>query len=135
MHPQLSSARLYIAQQRSTAQCGAVPCPSFCGAVSCGAMGSSEHTAVIQIPGVCTFFVYSSFCFLQLIVLSRSTCPPPPSKYRTYYCGSERDINKHTTQHKAISPAQAPLGIISIRYSHQTITGLFFLPHLFTCFS
>ena len=38
-------------------------------------------------------------------------CPPPP-KYRTY-CRSERDINKHTAQRRAISSAQqAPLGLI-----------------------
>ena len=36
---------------------------------------------------------------------------PPPRKYHTY-CRSERDINKHTAQRRAISSAQAPLGII-----------------------
>ena len=66
---------------------------------------------MIQIPGLCTCFVYSSFCFLQMIVLSRYPCPPPPRKYRTHCC-SERDINKHTAQRRAISSAQAPLGII-----------------------
>ena len=55
MHPQLWSARLYIAQQRSVVRCCAVPCPSFCGAVSCSAVRCFEHSAVvpgmIQIPG------------------------------------------------------------------------------------
>ena len=52
MHPQLRSARLlYIAQQRSAAQCGAVPSPSFCGAVSCGAVRSFEQIAVV-VPGM-----------------------------------------------------------------------------------
>ena len=101
-----------------------MPCPSFCGAASCGAVRSFEYTAAvtsiscikivpdtIQIPGLCTCFVYSSFCFLQMIVLSRSPCPPPPRKYRTY-CRSARDINKHTAQRRAISSAQAPFGII-----------------------
>ena len=122
VHPQLSSARLYIVQQRSAAQCGAVPCPLFCGTVSYGAVRSFEHIrqqllvvvvipGMIQIPGLCTCFVYSSFCFLQMIVRSRSPCAPPPRKYRTY-CRSERDINKHTAQRRAISSAQAPLGII-----------------------
>ena len=112
MHHQLSSTRLYIARQYSAAQCGAVPCPSFCGAVSCGAVHSFEHTAAVSIsscstrydtPGLCTCFVYSSFCFVQLIVLSRSPCTPP-RKYRTY-CRSERDINKLTAQRRAISSA------------------------------
>ena len=65
--------------------------------------------------------MYSSFCFLQLTVLSRSPCPPPAPAYiaRSYifriyrtYCRSERDINKHTAQCRAISSAQAPFGII-----------------------
>ena len=74
--------------------------------------------------------MYSSFCFPQLIVLSRSPCPPP-RKYRTY-CRSERDINKHTAQRRAISSAiQQLLALLSIRYSHEIIKGLFFLPHLF----
>ena len=69
---------------------------------------------MIQIPGSCTCFVYSSFCFLQLVALSRSPCPPPrspPRKYRTY-CRSEHDINKHTAQRRAGSSAQAPRGTI-----------------------
>ena len=67
MHPQLRSARLYIAQQHSAEQCGAVPCPSFCGAVWCGAVRSFEHTAVvvpgmIQVPGSCKRCVLLFFC-------------------------------------------------------------------------
>ena len=31
----------------SAAQCGAVPCPSFCGAVSCGAVRSFDHAAAV----------------------------------------------------------------------------------------
>ena len=46
-----------------------------------------------------------------MIVLSRSPCPRPPREYRTC-CRSERDINKHIAQRRAISSAQAPLGII-----------------------
>ena len=57
--------------------------------------------------------VSSSFCFLQLIVLSRSPRPPPPRKYHTY-CRSERDIaNKHTARRRAVSSAPAPLGVIN----------------------
>ena len=135
-NPQLRSARLYIiAQQRSAAQCGAVPCPSFfCGAASCVSVRSFEHTAAVTSSSSSTrydtdtrfmyvFGVYSSFCFLQMIVLSRSPCMcPPPRKYRTYYysnCRSERDINKHTAQRRAISSVQAPT-------SHGIILELIF---------
>ena len=70
MHPQLRSARLYIAQQHSAAQCGAVPCPSFCGAVLCGAVRSFEHIAVvvpgmIQVPGLCTRLCTRRFAFFS----------------------------------------------------------------------
>ena len=119
MHPQLSSARLYIAQQRSAVQCRALPFALRCW--SCGAVRSFEHAAAVTSSCCSTrydtdtrfmyVFVYSSFCFLQMIVLSRSPCPPPPRKHRTY-CRSERDINKHIAQRRAMSSAQAPLGII-----------------------
>ena len=112
MHPQLRSARLHIAQQRSAAQCRAVPCPSFCGAVSCGAMRSFEHTAVvpgvIQVPGT-TMYVLCT----RLSAFFSCNCPlfvplfPYPRKYHTY-CRSERDIKKRTSQRMAISSAQAP---------------------------
>ena len=142
MHPQLRSSRPYIAQQCSAAQCGAVPCRSFCGAVSCGGVRSCEHTAVssivvpgmIQVPDVCGRVVYSSFCFLQLSVLSRSPCSPPhPRQYHTY-CRSERDINEHTAQRRAITSAQASLGIInSLAFARNNHGPL--LPAPCTCFS
>ena len=86
MHPQLRSARLYTAQQRSAAQCGAVPCPSFCGAVSCGAVRSFEHTAVavvvvpgmIEVPGLCTCCVLVFFLSSVDCPLSGPHVPPPP---------------------------------------------------------
>ena len=43
--------------------------------------------------------------------LSVPMCPPPPREYRTY-SRSECDINNHTAQRRAISSAQAHLGII-----------------------
>ena len=149
MHPQLSSARLYIAQQRSVAQCGAVPCPSFGGAASCGAVRSFEHTAAVTSGSCSTRYDTDTrfmcvFCVL-VFLLSSDDCPlsvpmPPPRKYRTYCC-SKRDINKHTAQRRAISSAQALLGIIinSLLFaqadSHRIITGLFFPPRSCTCFS
>ena len=146
MHPQLSSARLYIAQQCSAAHCGAVPCPSFYGAVSCGAMRSFEHTAAVTSSSCSTRydtdtrFMYV-FCVL-VFLLSSVDCslsvpmpPPPPRKYRTY-CRSERNINKHTAQRRAgqLALHKHLSALLSIRYSHQIVTGLF-LPHVFTCFS
>ena len=107
----------------SAVQRSAVPCLALCFAVLRRAalyvlLNIRQKLPVvvvvpgmIQIPGLCTCFVYSSFCFLQVIVLSRSPCPPPPRKYRTY-CRSQRDINKHTARRRAISSAQAPLGIV-----------------------
>ena len=87
MHPQLRSARLYIAQQHSAAQCGAVPCPSVRGAVLCGAVRSFEHIAVvvprmIQVQGSCTrcvlvFLLSSVDCPLSV------SMPPPPNSIRT----------------------------------------------------
>ncbi len=139
----LRSAQLYVAQQRSEApcgavRCGAVPCPSFCGAVSCGAVRSFEHTTVavprmIKVPALCTCCVLV-FCFLQLIVLSRSPCFRPPANVtRT----AVQNVTSTSTQHSAgqLALHKHLLALLSIRYSHQIIKGLFFLPHLFTCFS
>ena len=122
MHPQLSSARLYKAQQHSAAQCGAEPCPSFCGSVSCGAVRSFEHMAAVT-GSTCstrydtdTRFMYV-FCVL-VFLLSSVNCPlsvpmppPPARKYHTY-CHLERDTNQHIAQRRAISSTQAPLGIV-----------------------
>ena len=144
MHPQLRSARLYIAQQRSAAQCGAVPCPSFSGAVSCGAVRSFEHTVAVTINSSIRYdagtrFMYE-FCIF-VFLLSSVDCPlsvpmlPPPRKYHTY-CRSER-LTSTSTQHSAVQLAlhEHLLALLSIRYSHQIITGLFFLLHFFTYFS
>ena len=114
-----------------------MPCPSFRGAVSCGAVRSFEHAAVV-VPGMIQVLVpglfyvrvvHSSFCFLQLIVLSRSPCPPPPQKshvlpFRTW----------HQQAHsRAISFAQAPLGIINSLFAPNDHGPL--LSAHFTCFS
>ena len=51
MHAQLRSVRLYIAQQRSVAPCGAVRCDAVrCGAVRCGAV---PFAAVLCRCAVC----------------------------------------------------------------------------------
>ena len=113
MHPQLRSARLYIAQKRSAAQCGAVPGHSFCGAVSFGAVHSFDHTTavvprMIQVPYTIMYVLCT-----RLFAFLGCDCPLSlpmflhPRKYHTYY-RSERDISKHTTQRRAISSAQAP---------------------------
>ena len=146
MHPQLSSARLYIAQRRSAAQCGAVPCPSFFGAASCGAVRFFEHTAAVTSRSCSTRydtdtrFMYVFFVLVFLLssddcLLSVPTCPPPPPANiaRT----AVQNVTSTSTQHSARQLAlhKHLLALLSIRYSRQIITGLFFLPHLFTCFS
>ena len=90
MHPQLSSARLYVAQLRSAAQCGAVSCPSFCGAASCGAaVRFFEHPAAVTCSScgtrydTDTRFMYV-FCVLVSLLssdeypISVPMSPPPP---------------------------------------------------------
>ena len=107
----------------SSAQRRAVPCLAlWCGAVSCWAVLSFEHTAVLriryQVPAYTCCVLYSSFCFLQLIVFFPSPCffPPPAS----YTCTADQNITSstvthHSAQHRATtnSSAQAALGIIN----------------------
>ena len=70
MHAQLRSIRLYMAQQRSVAPCGAVRSHAVrCGALRCGAVSlrcvlSFEHRALPGIMRVlCTEYYFSSFFF------------------------------------------------------------------------
>ena len=140
MHPQLRSAWLYIiVQQRSgaqpsAAQRGAVPCPSFCGAVSCGAVRYFEHKAVvpgmIRVPGTVVYVLCTRlFCFLLLIVLSRSPRFRPPANItRT----AVQNVISKSTQHSAgqLALHKHLTLALSIRYSHQIVTGLFFLSPL-----
>ena len=162
MHPQLSSARLYIAQQRSAVPCFALLFAVLRRAALCVLLNMRQQLLVvivvpgmIQIPGLCTCFAYSSFCFLQMIVryrfmyvlcvlvfmlspddcsLSVPMCPPPSANMvRT----AVQNVTSTSTQHRAgqLALHKHLLALLSIRYSHQIITGLFFLPHEFTCFS
>ena len=145
MHPQLSSARLFIAQQRRAAQSSAVRCRALPFVLQCCVyvllnirqqllVVVAVVSGMIEIRGSCTCFVYSSFCFLQLIVLSRSPCPPPPTNIaRT----AVQNVTSTSTQHSAgqLALHKHLLALLSIPFAHQIITGLFFLPHLFTCFS
>ena len=60
--------------------------------------------------------------------------PPPPANItRT----AVQNVTSTSTQHSALQLAlhKHLLASLSIRYSHQIITGLFSLPYLFTCFS
>ena len=148
MDPQLSSARLYIVRQRSAARCGAVPCPSVCGAVSCGAVRSFEHTAAVTKTSSCstrydteTRFMYV-FCVLVFLLslvdfpLSAPMPPRPPPRAniaRTAVQNVTSASAQHSTGQLALH--KHLLTLLSIRYSHQKITGLFFLPHLCTCSS
>ena len=110
-----SSGQPGYIQLSTAAQRGAVPCPSFCGAVSCGAVRSFERTAVavpgmIQVPGLCTrcvlvFLLPSVDCPLSVPMPS----PPPANGTRT---AVHKETSTSTAQRRAISSAQAPLGII-----------------------
>ena len=80
-YAQKNNIYIYIAQQRGAAPCGTVRCRAFAlrgGAVSCGAVLSFEHIAVvpgiIQVPGtgmyVCVLvFLLSSVILSSLSVL------------------------------------------------------------------
>ena len=128
MHAQLRLAQLHTAQQRSAAPCGAVRCGAVsfarrCGAVSCCALISFEHSAV---PGIISVVVYSVAC--SSFDLSRSPCLFSHENFTRTYCRSDRDTaNKHTSQHRVICSAQAELLALPIRCSHP-IMGLLFLP-------
>ena len=72
-------------------------------------------------------FVYSSFCSLQLIVLSRSPCLPPRANIaRT----AVQNVTSTSTQRSAgqLALHKNLLALLSIPYSHQIITGLFSCP-------
>ena len=59
--------------------------------------------------------------------------PPPANIART----AVQSVTSTSTQRSAgqLALHKNLLALLSIPYSHQIITGLFFLPHLFTCFS
>ena len=59
------------AQQRSAAPCGVVPCPSFCDAVSCGAVRSFEHAAVTVCSSSSTRYDTGTRCMYVLCILTR----------------------------------------------------------------
>ena len=74
------------------------------------------------------------FAFFHLIVLSPSPCPPPTRRQYFTYFRSERDIKKHAAQRRAISSAQASLGIIVNSLFAPNNHGPL-LPAPYTCFS
>ena len=69
------------------------------------------------------------FCFLQLIVLSVPMLPPPPPQIARAVV---QNVTSTSTQHSAgqLAPHRHLLALLSIRYSHQIIAGLVFLPPL-----
>ena len=108
---ELRSARLYMAVQRSAEQCGAVPCPSFCGAMSCGAVRSFEHTAVvpgmIQVPGT----IITAVLCTRLLAVFSCDCPlsvPMHIPANTTRTAVQNLTSTSTAQRRAISSAQAP---------------------------
>ena len=70
---------------------------------------------MIQIPGLFTCFVYSSFCFIWLIVLSRSPCPSPPA-----------NIAPTDVQHVTSTSTQYREGQLAL---HKYLLALQSIPH------
>ena len=108
---QLSPA---IAQQRSTAPCGAVRCRVLpCGVVPCrAALCFLSNIQQYQVSCdtryrpvcmcVCVLVIFFFFIDCPLSVLAQSSLPPPRKVHP--YSRSERDIaNKHTQQSTAQS--------------------------------
>ena len=132
-----------------------MPCPSFCGAESCGAVRSFKLTTevvpgMIQVPDLCTCCVLVLLLFSVDSPLSVSMPPPPPANItRT----AVQNVTSTSTQHSAeqlsftcfsliiscarvaggVSSAQAPLGIINSIFAPNNHGPLF--PAPFTCFS
>ena len=116
-------------------------CSAFslrCGAVSCCAVLSFEHSATpgtkrstrYQVP-VCTCWVIVFLLFLS-VDLSRSPCFCPHANITRTADQNVTRANKHTTQHREISFAQAALGIINSLFARNH-GPLLSAP--FTCFS
>ena len=124
---QVSPAIYSSAAQRSAMRCRALP-------FVCGAVRSFAHTAAVVVVVVVVLIVVAPgmiqvprFCTCCVLVFSLSLVdcplsvpmPPPPRKYHTY-CRSERDINKHTAQRRAISSAQAPTSWYYYQFAIRT---------------
>ena len=74
----------------------------LCHAALCFRSNIQQYQVWCEVPGTRYRYVravYSSLCFLHLIVLSRSPCPPPPANYtRT----ADQNVTSPTsTQHSA----------------------------------
>ena len=87
---------------------------------------------MIQIPGLCTMYV---FCVL-ILLLSSVDCPlsvPMPPIPASIARTAVQNVTSTSTQHSARQLAlhKHLLALLSIPYTHQIITSLFFLPHLF----
>ena len=112
MHPQLSSAQHSYILLSSAASCLALRC----GAVSCCAVlsfaySSTRCDAKYQVSRTVMYVRvgYSSFCFLQLIAISRSPCSSPAANY-TRTADQKMPLptsTQHCAQHRATSSAQA----------------------------
>ena len=145
MHAQLKSVRLYIAQQRSVAPCGAVRsravrCRALrCGAVSLRCVLSFENRAVSTGYNACcvrstTFPLFSSTCHI-VFDLSRPPVFLPHANYPRTADQNVRPVTKaHSTAEHNRGICSKQLLALSNRCSHQ-IMGLFFLPpsHVFSC--
>ena len=104
MHPQLRSARLYIAQQRSAVRCRALPFVLRCCVVRRCALlrtysSSTRYdtgTRYHYVPGICFILVF--LLSSVVIVLSRSPCFPIPANTT---CTAVQNVTSTSTQHSA----------------------------------
>ena len=138
MHAQLRSVRLYIAQQRSVAPCGAVRsrtvrCRALrCDAVSCCAVCFLSN--IEQYTGYNTYCCVLLFFFLFLHAFDLSRLPVVSPRKLPPYCRSERNTGNKSTQHSWAQQSNllwAALGIIKSLFApnHGSL-----LSAPFTCF-
>ena len=103
---QVSPAIYSSAAQRSAVPCLALRFAVMCLAALCALLNNTAVPGMIQVPGT-IMYVLCALCFLQLRLSSLGPHVSPSPQHHKY-CRSERNINKRTAQHRAISSAQAP---------------------------
>ena len=96
--PAQISPAIYIAQQRSVAPRGSVPCPSLRCCVVLRCVLSFEHRAVPGIIRRRVVYYFSSFFFFYMYLIFHGPLFFPPRKLPPY-CRSERNTGNKSTQH------------------------------------
>ena len=128
---QVSPALYNSTMQRSIVRCRALPFVLRCCVVRRCAFFRTYSSSTRYDTGTRYHYVrvvFSSFCFLQLIALSRSPCPPPPPPANITRTAVQ-NVTSTSTQHRAGQLAlHKHLLALSLRCLHLIITSLFFLP-------